>query len=124
VGVSDGAPGGTRLVTSVLERVLRQALPDGVMDVRYLPWERVPVVRAELWAGDASHYARMVCGFLDSINAREWRLVRPMFLGGGLGIWTRRYLIRVGSPCVRACVTGAGRSTTAADHVTFSMISR
>jgi len=84
VSVSDGAPGGTRLVACGLERVLRSVVPDGVMDVRYLPWDGVPVVRAELWSGDAAHYAALVCGFLDSINARKGSVVRPVSFGVGL----------------------------------------
>jgi hypothetical protein len=84
MSVSDGAPSGSRLVASGLERVLRTVLPDGVMDVRYLPWDAVPVVRVELWSRDASRYVELVRGFLDSINTRKWRLVRPVFFGGGL----------------------------------------
>ena len=84
MSVSDGAPYGTRLVASGLERVLREVLPDGVKDVRHLPWDGVPVMRAELWSGKVSYYVEMVRGFLDSINAHEWRLILPVIFGPGL----------------------------------------
>ena len=84
MSVSDDAPGWARQAANGLERVLRSVLPDGVMDVRHLPWDGVPVVRAELWSEDAAHFVTLVGGFLDSINARRWRLVRPVSFGGGL----------------------------------------